>query len=307
MPAAAPCADAPDVPDLPDAPEAAPRPRARNAAPSHGIAASNLEALPAAPGVYEFLGDSPLPLYIGKSVNIRSRVLQHLREPGEARMLAQSRQVVWHRTAGEIGALLLESRLIKTRQPLYNQRLRRSRELCSWQLPPDTAHTSAPAPTLVYSRDVDFAATDHLYGLFASAHAARAFLKDLALAQRLCQVCLGLEARSARGCFGLQLRQCDGVCVGREPVAAHTARLREALAQSQVQRWPFAGAVGLIERDGDWTQTHVVRHWRHEATLDNAAAPHAAPVSTPQGFDLDAYRILVKPLLAGQIDIVPWP
>ncbi len=45
-----------------------------------------LEALPKLPGVYQFHGDSDtMPLYIGKSVNLRSRVLSHLRTPEEAR------------------------------------------------------------------------------------------------------------------------------------------------------------------------------------------------------------------------------
>ena len=53
-----------------------------------------LEALPKLPGVYQFHGDSDtMPLYIGKSVNLRSRVLSHLRTPEEAAMLRQSRRI----------------------------------------------------------------------------------------------------------------------------------------------------------------------------------------------------------------------
>ena len=41
---------------------------------------SFLNDLPTRPGVYLFHGESDtMPLYIGKSVNIRSRVLSHLR------------------------------------------------------------------------------------------------------------------------------------------------------------------------------------------------------------------------------------
>ena len=49
--------------------------------------------LPDAPGVYVFHGEEgdTLPLYIGKSVRIRSRVLSHLRNPEEARLLRQAR------------------------------------------------------------------------------------------------------------------------------------------------------------------------------------------------------------------------
>lgn len=44
--------------------------------------------LPGAPGVYIFHGqEGDLPLYIGKSIHLRNRVLSHLRAADEARML----------------------------------------------------------------------------------------------------------------------------------------------------------------------------------------------------------------------------
>lgn len=49
-------------------------------------------------------------------------------------MLRQARRISWICTAGEMGALLLEARLIKEQQPLFNKRLRRNRQLCSLQL-----------------------------------------------------------------------------------------------------------------------------------------------------------------------------
>ena len=90
-----------------------------------------VSGLPHAPGVYIFHGDGGLPLYIGKSIDIRARVLSHLRQADEARMLSLTRRIEALETAGEIGALLLESRLIKTLSPLFNQRLRRLKTLCS--------------------------------------------------------------------------------------------------------------------------------------------------------------------------------
>lgn len=110
---------------------------------------SFLSELPTRPGVYLFHGESDtMPLYIGKSVNIRSRVLSHLRTPDEAAMLRQSRRISWICTAGEIGALLLEARLIKEQQPLFNKRLRRNRQLCSLKL--DNQRTE-----VVYAKEVD--------------------------------------------------------------------------------------------------------------------------------------------------------
>jgi excinuclease Cho len=53
-----------------------------------------IEDLPSAPGVYIFHGEEgDLPLYIGKSVNLRSRVLSHLRNADEARLLRQTKRI----------------------------------------------------------------------------------------------------------------------------------------------------------------------------------------------------------------------
>ena len=94
----------------------------------HNIDSNSLAALPTGFGVYTFKGEGTLPLYIGKSVNIRSRVMSHLRAPDEARMIAQTRRIDFIETAGELGALLLEARMIKEQSPLFNQRLRRIRQ-----------------------------------------------------------------------------------------------------------------------------------------------------------------------------------
>lgn len=269
----------------------------------HRIPDANLAELPAACGVYVFHGEGALPLYIGKSINIRSRVLAHLREPAEARLLAQTCRISWQRTAGEIGALLLESRWVKEQQPLFNKRLRRSRSLCAWAAEEVEAEAGAGTVLrLVHSRDQDFARSPGLFGLFSSAHAAQQALRQLAEEQQLCLARLGLEGRSARGCFARQLGRC-ALCAGREAAAAHDARLFTTLGEWQVQVWPFDGAVGLVERDGDWVQTHVLQHWAYLGTVEGAhlALPAA---HRPPPFDLDGYRILVRPLLSDQAELL---
>lgn len=146
-----------------------------------------LSEAPALPGVYIFHSESDtLPLYIGKSVNIRSRVLSHLRTPDEAAMLRQARRISWICTAGEMGALLLEARLIKEQQPLFNKRLRRNRQLCSLQL-------SEQKIEVVSARSVDFSHEPNLFGLFANRRAALQSLQNLADEQKLCYGLLGLE------------------------------------------------------------------------------------------------------------------
>ncbi len=76
-------------------------------------------------------------LYVGKSRNIRSRVFDHFaaehRSGKESKLTQQVRQVEWIETGGELGALLLESRLVKDLAPTgesapaqSRRRLRRS-------------------------------------------------------------------------------------------------------------------------------------------------------------------------------------
>ncbi|MFD0666586.1 excinuclease Cho [Ramlibacter sp. MAHUQ-53] len=257
-----------------------------------------IEGAPAGPGVYTFHGEADdLPLYIGKSVNLRARLLSHLRNPDEARLLRQTRRITCTRTAGEIGALLLEAQQIKQLHPLFNQKLRRNRQLCSLQL-------VEGRPQVVYSKDLDFATAPELYGLFSSRHAALEALRDIADEARLCYGGLGLEKLPpGKACFRAAIRQCAGVCRGDEPPEAHHERLLARLERLRVACWPYPGAVGLVERDADLTQVHVVRNWCYlgsAASLDEARALR----SVAAGFDADGYRILVGPVLTQAVEVV---
>ena len=261
-----------------------------------------IDDLPVAPGVYVFHGEEgDLPLYIGKSVNLRQRVLSHLRNADEARMLRQTRRISHTRTTGEIGALLLEAQMIKQQHPLLNQKLRRSRQLCSLRI---DERDSDAVPEVVYSKDVNFATERGLYGLFGSRRAALDGLRALADSHRLCYGALGLEKLSpGRACFRAMLRHCAGVCRGDESAEAHRARLFTSLQGLGVACWPYPGAIGLVERFERQRQIHVVRNWCY---LGSATTLRTARKLDTQaaGFDADGYKILCKPVLSGTAEIV---
>lgn len=266
--------------------------------PVHQIDPDSLAVLPRSAGVYIFKGEGTLPIYIGKSVDIRSRVLAHLRAENEAEMMAQSRRVEFIETAGEIGALLLEARLIKQLSPLFNIRLRRLRNLCSIRL---NEHDGNVTPQVVSGKDAAVGQSQDLYGLFSSVHAAQSKLRELADQHRLCLGLLGLEKISKRGCFGLQVRSCVGACVGKEDRQAHDQRLFSALVDLKVHAWPFAGPVDLVEESGDWVQRHRIDDWRYLGTWCSRTQQMSNHDS--HGFDLDTYKILVKPIMLGSARI----
>lgn len=267
--------------------------------------------MPAAPGVYIFHGaEGDLPLYIGKSINLRSRLLAHLRTPDEARMLRQTRRISHIRTAGEIGALLLEAHLIKQMHPLFNQKLRRSRQLCALRM-------NGEQPEVVYSKDIQFATESGLYGLFSSHRAAQDGLRDLANQHKLCYGALGLEKIApGKPCFRAMLRQYAGVCRGDEsPDEHHRRRLFTALQDLQIATWPYPGTIGLIERftpvrsesaqpphPHDF-QIHVLRHWCYLGSVTEREQASSLDCAK-EGFDADGYKILCKPLLSGRAEII---
>jgi excinuclease Cho len=262
-----------------------------------------IEDAPTGAGVYTFHGqEGDLPLYIGKSIHIRARLLSHLRTPDEARMLRQTQRISYIRTAGEIGALLLEAQMIKAQHPLFNQKLRRNQQLCSLQL-------TADLPQVVFARDIDFACEPELFGLYASRHAALEALRALADQHKLCYGHLGLEKLPAgKACFRSAIGQCAGVCRGNESPRAHRERLLGSLLALRVECWPYRGAVGLVERDGKFTQIHVLRHWCYLGSAPSAEAARRLSQTASQvaaHFDADSYKILCRPVLTGSVELLP--
>jgi len=271
--------------------------------------------IPDTPGVYLFYGDSPLPLYIGKSVKLRSRVMSHFqaasRNAREMRIAQEIRHIEWVETAGELGALLLEARLVKEQQPLHNRQLRRQGDLFAWRLEPNP--NSRPLLTLVRGSELVPEQFGALYGPFRSRNQAQSQLRELAEAQGLCLQALGLASGKGR-CFGHQIGQCKGVCCGKEAPERHHLRLQMALAGNKLQAWPFAGKVGLLEHNTstDRTDIHLFDQWCHLATVhsdeDLQEALHSR--REPLAFNLDTYRLAIKHLLVrgqGKLKILEFP
>lgn len=272
---------------------------AKPSLPTH-IPEGLIDDIPEGPGVYLFYGDNDMPLYIGKSTSLRSRVLAHFsgdhRSTKELRISQQLKRVEWRETTGELGALLLEAKLIKQLQPIHNQRLRRENDLCAWQMLP--APQGGHMVTLKYAADIDFGRTDNLYGMFTSQRKAMQTLRDLAESHRLCLIQLGIE-KPSRGktapCFAHQFKKCHGVCVGKEDLLRHDLRLTEALTRLKLNSWPHSGPIGIPEKHDAREEVHVVDRWSYLGTArDESEIAEILANGANAVFDLDTYKILAK-------------
>jgi hypothetical protein len=280
-----------------------------------------IERLPSCPGIYRFYSADDTLLYVGKSIDIRSRVSTHFgtaETTRQRRMLAAVTRIDAFPCAGEVGALLRENAAIKREIPLYNRRQRRHRSL--WTL---TLHEDKDGWLRPLARDTRElpVAGDDTYGLFHSQAQALEALRQSARERSLCLRVLGLEP--GRGaCFAHQLRRCRGACNGLETPAAHNARLLEALSRRRLRAWPFDGPILLRERAphaeapqprDDW---HLVQEWRYlgsfatrgrarRALLRGSAAGDSAAKRDTEGSipDRDAYAILLRALLRPDIQL----
>src|SRR3954452_11322034 len=186
----------------------------------------DLTKLPDDPGVYLFRDVRGRPLYVGKSVSLKSRARSHFCAP--AGWTERAEVVDYRPTNSELGALVLENRLIKQWRPAGNKKLKstdgyvyiRARLDISF---PILEVAPEPAPGLAINvgplRGSDSAKelVDQLNSLFALRHCGRK-----------------LPRRDHPSAYG-QMGRCLSPCLRDLDPNAYRRRLDEALA-------PFSGA-----------------------------------------------------------------
>ena len=186
---------------------------------------SLIDNLPEKPGVYYFHNHEGDIIYVGKSTNIKSRVLSHFSN-NMTRRAVEMRDAIadisCEITGSELLALLLESHEIKKHKPLYNRAQRRSRyNYGLYSFEDENGYLN-----LKITRIVDSLAPINAYGskMEASNHLFR-LVEEFALCQKLCGL---YETKNA--CFHYQIEQCKGACVGGEPAEEYNSRVNEAIS-----------------------------------------------------------------------------
>jgi DNA polymerase-3 subunit epsilon len=245
-----------------------------------------VDAVPEAPGVYLFYGERGAPLYIGKSRSMRTRVLQHF--SSSAHWLPLVHRIDWRRTTGELGALLLEARLVKELAPAFNRALRREEAVCGFVF-------DGKRLRLAHAAEIGPETLPFLYGVFRTRRAALQTLRALADEHALCLRALGFERTGKGACFRHQIGRCAGVCAARESVHVHHGRAALALSALKSPDWPYRGKVAIVETDParDATEVHVVDRWCYLGAARDESEVSELVAAEPR-FDYDHYRILAR-------------
>lgn len=253
-----------------------------------------INELPTGPGVYIFNDEAGRPLYVGKSVNIKKRVLSHFNrdhdETKEFKIAQAIHDIQTRQTAGELEALLLESELVKELQPLYNRQLRRLEKLTIAR-----GQYNESGYMTISLEEADRIDPDHLSGILAvypRRSRAKASLNDILKTYELCPKLCGLEKASG-ACFLSQLHKCHGACTGKEPAETYNARLHTAFERQNIQAWPYRGPIVVQENTADEAVTAIViDQWCVLGTITQE--PYCEPriATRRKRFDLDTYKIL---------------
>lgn len=250
-----------------------------------------VRSLPSSPGVYLFFGGRGELLYVGKSKNIRTRVQSHFSSREERRMCRQITHIEARQTAGDLGACLLESRLIKELRPLMNVAARERRRIIVARRSDNAAGYATVTLTAV--EYLDRADGDAIVAIFKHRTQAKEFLSSIAEEYRLCPKLLRLE--SSRGaCFSYHLKKCNGACCDEEEPEAYNRRFDSAFERRRVHAWPHDRGAMIVESDpaSGRAELFYIDNW---CLLESATIVKGDIVAIASGnhrFDYDSYKIL---------------
>lgn len=186
-----------------------------------------ISSLPEKTGIYYLLNDQEQVIYIGKSKNIRKRVMTHLSNNGSRRSIEMKENIVrvdYELTGSELIALLIESAEIKKHVPRYNRKQKRkTMQYGLYRSRDDKGY---------YHLKIDKTGNrvnDTPETCFQNLAEARSILSKLIERHWLCQKLCGMY-NTEGACFHYQIRQCNGACIGRESADIYNKRVVKALS-----------------------------------------------------------------------------
>ncbi len=260
----------------------------------------DLSQLPKDPGVYIFRDIRGRPLYVGKSVSLRTRARAHFCAP--AGWTERAEIVDYKATNSELGALILENRLIKQWRPAGNTALKRTDRWAYVRCRLDVEYpilevSSEPAPGHAVNigplrgKRLAGELADQLSSLFKLRHCGRALRRRehpsiYGQMDRCCSPCLGdLDPNAYRGQIDKAMALFDSPGGARDALLDEIeGRLRAASAARR-----YEAAAALLRRR-ERVEILLERLGGVLRAVD--AAPRLVVAAHPAGEGHDAFWIV---------------
>ena len=248
-----------------------------------------LDAIENVPGVYIFKDETHQPIYVGKSINLKKRVMSHFQDVKSTKEVRIS-QNIYHietiPTGNELAALLLESKLVKELKPIFNRRLRRvtSYAMLIKAMDGDYATIQVKQGNVDTETDLDV-----VYGMYGSRMKAKKSIEETTRVFQLCPKLMGIEKASG-ACFSYSLGKCKGACIGEESPELYNRRFELAMEHSRLKSWPFDTPISLpVNTKGEQV---IIKNWMVQGYVDETG--DIVYDTEEPNFDMDECKIIQR-------------
>ncbi|KAA3622037.1 MAG: exonuclease [Flavobacterium sp.] len=207
-----------------------------------------IENAPNDTGVYYMHREDGTIIYIGKSKNIKKRLVQHFTNDSKKskRIQLEVAAVTYEKTGNDLIAQLKESREIKQNKPVYNRALRRT--FFSYQLTSFTdnnGYINLRIEKANHKKEAILTYTNY--------QQAKSSLYRITEENGLCQKLTGLY-KSDSACFLYTIKECNGACLTEEPVAQYNERVQTFIEKNSYNNKHML----IIDRGRDVDERSVV-------------------------------------------------
>lgn len=224
-----------------------------------------LSSLPSLPGIYIFADEQKTPLYIGKSISIKSRIQQHLdsAKKGDNKTTHFVNEAVFliiQSCNSDLTAIILESNLIKLYQPYYNSLSKDGKSSCFITI------SGFPQPHIRITRG------EGEYGPYLNANSANQVLKSV---RHIFGYCQNPFNPSKRPCFYFHIHQCPGACnqtISPAQYKKHLTRIKIFLSgRFKYLLDNLKTEINSLSKKQEFEQANKLKHYREimESSLNS--------------------------------------
>ncbi|MFA6005156.1 MAG: GIY-YIG nuclease family protein [Patescibacteria group bacterium] len=226
--------------------------------------------VPEKTGVYYFLNSEKQPIYIGKALNIRDRLKQHVSntdDPKERAIVGHTAYLQWQETLSEFEALVLEANLVWSIQPMYNSELKDDKS------PIYLVITDEKFGKVRLARKSNLTGKERLvFGPLTSAKVARQILRML---RHIYPFCTELKI-TRKPCFYQHLGLCDpcpnqimSLVTGRESgVMSHESEVEVKKLTIKYQT-NIRNLMKILQGDGRKLLKEITKEMQSESDAEN--------------------------------------
>lgn len=184
-----------------------------------------LDSIPQKTGVYKFFDEDNQLIYIGKSINIKKRIHQHLRNTGTKKgseLLHTICRIEYEITGSELIALLEESQLIKHYKPKFNSALKKSK------FPYGLFYFIDDSGYYRFYVGLTSRSPQRPLTSFTTKREGTAYLTKWTENFLLCQKLNDLYPTNS-ACFHYGIKKCNGACINKETPDDYNVRAKEMI------------------------------------------------------------------------------